>query len=185
MKNISSWYPSSLFLSLYLYLSMLRVTPRQRRWLLPLSVPPIVPAWCFFSFSFLSHVPYSHLPARSIFVPSISSLSCFYALVRASPRARSMRANLLFIFQRYDAIRQRLVRRTISHSRLCISEGESGWGRILLIGDVGRAHAEAYRIARFISNYTVHKMSGINHKLMQTQSATIFVFYLRLLVAWP
>lgn len=169
MKNISR-YPSSLFLFLSLSFdapchtsaataaaaAFASLRPSDRPW-------PML--FFSFSFSFLSHVPYSHLLARSIFVPSISSLSRFYAPVRASPRARSMRANSLFIFQRYDAIRQRLARRTISHSRLCISEGESGWERILLIGDVGRAHAEAYRIARFVSNYAVRKMLRINRKL--------------------
>lgn len=44
-----------------------------------------------------------------------------------------------------------------------------------LIDGAGKARADAYPIARYISNYAARKTSGINHKLIVTRSVSEFL----------
>lgn len=109
MKNITS-YPSSLVVSCHTS----AVTS------VPFSPPSPSPSHTVsspLSLSFLSHV--SIHPPCALSLPPISSLSCFYVTIYVSWTS-AVCSNQLFIFQHYNAIRC-LVRRTISHSRLCIA----------------------------------------------------------------
>lgn len=100
-----------------LHPSFLDVTPRQ------LLLPPLFNYASSLSLSCLAFL----LILRALSSPFISSPSRFYAPVHASPGAACV--NSLFIFQRYVAVRQRLMRRTILRSRLCISDDIINWRR--------------------------------------------------------
>lgn len=123
----------------------------------PLVSLPIVPARRFFPL---------HVPT----VPTLRVLSSYplYLLFLAFMRPyvpRFARTSLLFIFQRYDATRQRLARRTISRSRLCILRGGVGdiinWRR-------RRSACRGASNSEWVSDYVTRKTSGINRELAQT-----------------
>lgn len=131
------------------------------------SPPPFLPDRpCPTLFSlFLFPVSRAVPTLRAFYLRTLYIFSFSLLCARTCLASRAACANSLFIFQRYDAIRQRLVHRTISRSRLCISRGGRWWG-ILLIGGVGRAHAEVYRIVRISHRIMpARKTPGINREL--------------------